>query len=309
MVKPFIKWVGGKTQLLEKITQNIPEKFTTYIEPFVGGGSVFIHLLETRPDIKNFVICDLNKNLIDTYNCIKYNHQYTLLIEQLKRLEEGFNSTDKKKEYYYERRKEYNYLLANPDSTSHKISGTSSVSSEYLTRKSALFIFLNKTGFNGLYRVNKKGEFNVPFNNASKFNPDFANLKNLHKLFFEKDVYFWCSNYENCLDEIYFIDDVVFDDTFVYMDPPYKPVSKDGNEVSYTSEGFGDKEQEKLKEFCDNLDEKGIKFLQSNSDPVDCKFFDNLYFKYTIKRVRARRNINSDGNKRGPVSEILIKNY
>jgi len=309
MIKPFVKWVGGKTQLLEKIEQNTPETIVTYVEPFVGGGSVLLHFLETRPEIKNFIISDLNNNLIDCYNCIKYNYQYNLLVEQLKHLEEGFNSTDKQKEYYYERRKEYNYLLANPDDSSKKMDGNTMVSSEYLARKSALFMFLNKTGFNGLYRVNKKGEFNVPFNNSKKFNPDFSNLKNLHKLFIERDVNFYCNSYKDCLDNTYYIDDYNPQTTFVYMDPPYKPLTNNGSEVSYTSEGFSDKEQEELKEFCDTLNETGIKFLQSNSDPIDCKFFDNLYCKYRIKRVYARRNINSNGKKRGPITEIMIKNF
>ena len=312
-LKPFIKWVGGKTQLLDKIVPMIPEDTDVYIELFLGGGALLLNQLEHNDNIKTFVANDLNVNLIDTYECIKYSHSFILLKDALAKLSEQFNSTDKKKEYYYDRRKEYNYLVSHPEYLKKMDANPGYVTTNYLVRKSALFIFLNKTGFNGLYRVNKRGEFNVPFNNAKHFYPDFTNLENLHKIFLDKQVKFLKDSYENTLDYIdYLLKSKEGEkplNVFVYIDPPYKPVTQDGNEVSYTSVGFGDSEQEKLKDFCDKLTERGVKFLQSNSDPVDCKFFDNLYCKYKIKRVHARRNINSDGKKRGPITEILIKNY
>ena len=312
-LKPFIKWVGGKTQLLDKIVPMIPEDTDVYIELFLGGGALLLNQLEHNDNIKTFVANDLNVNLIDTYECIKYSHSFILLKDALAKLSEQFNSTDKKKEYYYNRRKEYNYLVSHPEYLKKMDANPGYVTTNYLVRKSALFIFLNKTGFNGLYRVNKHGEFNVSFNNAKHFYPDFTNLENLHKFFLDKQVKFLKDSYENTLDYIDYLlktkEGEKSLNIFVYIDPPYKPVTQDENEVSYISVGFGDNEQEKLKEFCDKLTERGVKFLQSNSDPVDYKFFDNLYCKYKIKRVYARRNINSDGKKRGPITEILIKNY
>lgn len=309
-LKPFVKWLGGKTQLLDKLTPMIPEDTEIYIEPFLGGGALLLNQLETNDKIKLFIVNDLNTNLIDAYECIKYNYSYNLLVEQLIRIAEQYNSTDKQKEYYYDHRKEYNYLVGHPGYMNKLDASPTAVTTDYLARKSALFIFLNKTGFNGLYRVNKKEEFNAAFNKAKHFNPDFSNLENLHKFFLNKQVVFLKDSYENTLD--YINSKIAAEDltkTFVYLDPPYKPATKNVGELQYTTAGFGDDEQLKLKKFCDELNNKGIKFLQSNSDPVGCKFFDNLYSQYKIKRVYARRNINSDGAKRGPVAEILIKNY
>ncbi len=311
MLKPFIKWLGGKTQLIDKIAPMIPEDTEVYIELFLGGGAVLLNQLENNDNIKLFIVNDLNTNLIDTYNCIKYNNSYFLLVERLKRLEEQYNSIDKKKEFYYEKRKEYNYLVSHPQ-LNNKMDGNRecSYSTDYLVRKSSLFMFINKTCFNGLYRVNKKGELNAAFNNAKYFHPDFSNLENLHKLFLNKDVHFINKSYEDTLEYIEFkVNQSGLKNCFVYLDPPYKEISKNNGVVQYTSEGFDDRQQEKLKEFCDTLTDKGFKILESNSDPVDCNFFDNLYTKYTIKRVKAARRINSDGKGRGPIDELLIKNY
>lgn len=310
MLKPMIKWVGGKTQLLDKLVPLIPEDSEVYVELFLGGGALLLNQLENNKNIKLFIVNDLNTNLIDTYNCIKYPGSYFLLVEQLKRLEEQFNSSDKKKEYYYERRKEYNYLISSSSKIHNKMDDNASYSISQRVRKSALFMFLNKTCFNGLYRVNKKGEMNSPFNNAKYYHPDFINLDNLHKLFLNKDVHFINKSYSDALEDIeYLLKKEKLDKCFFYLDPPYKAVSKNISEVQYTSEGFGDKEQEELKNFCDLLNERGYKFLESNSDPIDCKFFDNLYSKYKIKRVKATRRINSNGNDRGAINEILIRNY
>lgn len=311
MLKPFIKWLGGKTQLLDKLSPMVPEDTEVYIELFLGGGALLLNQLENNDNIKLFIVNDLNTNLIDAYNCIKYNDSYFLLVERLERLEEQYNSTDRKKEFYYEKRKEYNYLMFHPYCNKKMdASGACSYSTDYLVRKSALFMFLNKTCFNGLYRVNKKGEMNAAFNNAKYFHPDFINLKNLHRFFLEKDVHFINKSYEDTLEYIEFkLSQTGLSKCFFYLDPPYKAVSKNNGELQYTSEGFDDKQQDNLKKFCDTLTEKGYKFLESNSDPVDCNFFDNLYIKYEIKRVKALRRINSNGNGRGAIDEILIKNY
>lgn len=309
MLRPFVKWLGGKTQLLDNITPQIPEDTEVYIELFLGGGAVLLNQLETNNNIKLFIANDLNLNLVDAYNCIKFNNSFFLLKDELEHIAEQFNATDKKKEYYYERRKEYNYLVANPTRTM-KLDAGNQRTTEYLVRKSALFIFLNKTGFNGLYRVNKRGEFNAAFNNAKHFYPDFTNLENLHKIFLDKQVVFLDGSYENTLE---YIDSKLkltgYKNCFVYLDPPYKPVKKDSKGVSYTTDEFDDKKQEKLKAFCDELTARGIKFLESNSDPDDSNYFEDLYSKYNITRVKANRKINCDAKGRGPINELLIKNY
>ena len=309
-LKPFIKWVGGKTQLLDKIVPMIPEDTDVYIELFLGGGALLLNQLEHNDNIKTFVANDLNVNLIYTYECIKYSHSFILLKDALTKLSEQFNSTDKKKEYYYDRRKEYNYLVSHPEYLKKMDANPGYVTTNYLARKSALFIFLNKIGFNGLYRVNKKGEFNAAFNNAKHFYPDFTNLENLHKIFLDKQVVFLDGSYENTLE---YIDNKLkltgYKNCFVYLDPPYKPVKKDGKGVSYTTDEFDDKKQEKLKAFCDELTAKGIKFLESNSDPDDSNYFEDLYSKYDISRVKASRKINCDTKGRGLINELLIKNY
>lgn len=306
MAKPFIKWVGGKTQLLDEIDKRLPKNIETYVEPFLGGGSVLIHMLETRSDIKNYIVNDLNSELINCYAAIKYNNSYFELVDELETIKNKFNSSTDKKELYYKYREEYNDIILNRDTASQKreFFGYTKASAG---RTAALFIFLNKTGFNGLYRVNKKGEFNVPFNNCKSFNPDFENIKNLHTLFYNKDVKFMNGDYSRVLPYIEGYN--LYNDTFVYLDPPYKPVVEKASEVSYTSSGFDDSQQKLLKSFCDDLSELGIMFVQSNSDPIDSDFFDKLYSNYKIDRVSARRSINSDGSKRGPVNEIMIRNF
>lgn len=292
-IKPFLKWVGGKTQLLNEIDKRLPTNVETYIEPFVSGGSVLIHIMQTRPDVQKFIVNDLNENLIDCYTDIKNLDSFTKLLNNLIDIQSNYNSAECKKDFYYEYRSKYNDLIE------LNIKDTS--------LKSALFIFLNKTGFNGLYRVNKLGRFNVPFNNAKYFNPDFENLKNLHTLFNSKDIKFYHCDYIDFLENIN--PETLYNDIFVYMDPPYKPVLNTLSEVSYTKSGFDDYEQLKLKYCCDDLSEDGIMFLQSNSDPVNSTFFDDLYRDYKIDRVLARRSINSDGTKRGQINEIMISNF
>lgn len=306
MAKPFIKWVGGKTQLLDEIDIRLPKNIMTYIEPFLGGGSVLIHMLETRNDIKNYVVNDLNSELINCYTSIKYNNSYVNLVDELESIKNEFNQSENKKELYYKYRSEYNDIILNRRLTEVK-SDFFGYENKSAVRAAALFIFLNKTGFNGLYRVNRKGEFNVPFNNCKSFNPDFENIKNLHTLFYSKDVKFMSGDYSEIMQWIEKYK--LYEDTFVYMDPPYKPVIENASEVSYTSSGFDDSAQRTLKSFCDGLSEDGIMFLQSNSDPIDSNFFDDLYQNYKIDRVSARRSINSDGSKRGLINEIMIRNF
>lgn len=290
-VKPFLKWIGGKRQLLKDIRKYYPfnSKMTKYCEPFVGGGAVLFDILN-KYELKEIIINDLNKELINTYLVVKTKvHQ---LIEDLENIEKEYLSLDeiKQKEYFLECRKEFNILKKENYNRS--------------LRLASLFIFLNKTCFNGLYRVNKKGEFNAPHGKYK--NPLICDKENLllvsEKL---KNLKIAQGDYKKCLD---FIDE----NTFVYLDPPYKPLSKTANFVSYNENIFADKEQKELSEFINLIDKKGAFFLLSNSDPKNVNenddYFRILYDKFHIETVLANRTVNSDKTNRGKINELLISN-
>lgn len=288
--KPFVKWAGGKSQLLEKIREKYPQKIKKYCEPFVGGGAVLFDILNNFHPEK-ILINDINKDLINTYKQIRDNHE--LLISQLAELQHTYRNQplEKNKELFYEKRARFNEL---------KISENAAENLE----KAALFIFLNKTCFNGLYRVNKKGEFNVPFNNAR--NPlicDEENLKTCSGLL--QNIQMNVGDYKNCKS---FIDS----ETFVYLDPPYRPLTQTSAFTSYSENGFSDKEQIELGNFIKEISEIGAKVLASNSDPKNTNkednFFDELYSNFEIERISASRMINSNAKKRGAISELLISN-
>ena len=288
-VKPFLKWAGGKTQILNQIEENFPKelkegKIKKYMEPFVGGGAVLFYILQ-KHDFDEVVINDINEDLILTYNVIK--NDVNKLIDELESLRENFLllDDDQRKEFYYNVRDEFN-----------KKNNCNEINE---IKRVAQFIFLNKTCFNGLYRVNKKGEFNVPYGRYK--NPkifDEKNLKNASKLL--KNVKILCNSFE-------VIDDYVDDETFVYFDPPYKPLNKTSSFTSYTKYNFDDNDQIRLAKFYKKLDKKGCKLMLSNSDNLE--FFEKLYGGFNIKKVIARRIINSKGNKRGAIFELLILNY
>lgn len=297
MAKPFVKWAGGKTQLLEEIKKHYPVQIEKYLEPFVGGGAVLFDVLQ-KAKPKKVLINDINQNLVNTYEQVKSNVDG--LCEKLNQLQNQYlsKSSDERKSFYYEVRGRFNEIKL--DCAMIEFVKTTNVAIE----KAALFIFLNKTCFNGLYRVNKKGEFNVPFNNAK--NPlicDEGNLRACSELL--QNVEITCGDYKNCAD---FCDEK----TFVYLDPPYRPLTKTAAFTSYSENGFGDKEQIELEKFVTEISEKGAKVLLSNSDPknVDEKdeFFDELYKGFDIERITAARMINSNAKKRGAVSELLITN-
>lgn len=293
LAKPFIKWVGGKSQLLEEIKERYPPKIEKYCEPFVGGGAVLFDILSTKHP-ESILINDINKELINTYSQIKNNCDG--MITQLSELQTIYksHSLEENKAYFYEKRQRYNEL---------KVNGNDAENLE----KAALFIFLNKTCFNGLYRVNSKGLFNVPFNNAK--NPllcDEENLRACSEVL--QNVEMRVGDYKECKD---FIDS----NTFVYIDPPYRPLSQTAAFTSYSENGFSDDEQKTLSIFIkEMITEKHAKVLLSNSDPkntdVNDNFFDNLYDKnhFQIKRVSAARMINSNAKKRGAINELLISN-
>ena len=287
---PFVKWAGGKTQLLPEIRKHYPHRIKKYCEPFVGGGAVLFDILQTfHPD--EVLINDMNAELINIYQQIKSN--CSLLIEQLSELQDKYNffPMEENKLFFLENRQRYNELKL----TERKAENL---------EKAALFIFLNKACFNGLYRVNKKGEFNVPFNNAK--NPlicDAVNLKACAKVL--QNVQLKAGDYSECKE---FIDKK----TFVYIDPPYRPLSKTSAFTSYTKNQFSDKEQIELGKFVEENSQKKAKILLSNSDPRNFdksdNFFDDLYSNFEIERISASRMINSNAKKRGAISELLISN-
>ena len=293
LAKPFIKWVGGKSQLLEEIKEKYPQNIEKYCEPFVGGGAVLFDILSTKHP-ESILINDINKELINTYSQIKNNCDG--MINQLSELQTIYKShtLEENKAYFYEKRQRYNEL---------KVNGNDAENLE----KAALFIFLNKTCFNGLYRVNSKGLFNVPFNNAK--NPllcDEENLRACSEVL--QNVEMRVGDYKECKD---FIDS----NTFVYIDPPYRPLSQTAAFTSYSENGFSDDDQKTLSKFIkEMITEKNAKVLVSNSDPkntdVNDNFFDDLYDKnhFQIKRVSAARMINSNAKKRGAINELLISN-
>ncbi|WP_294429311.1 DNA adenine methylase [uncultured Treponema sp.] len=290
LAKPFIKWVGGKSQLLDEIREKYPSKIEKYCEPFVGGGAVLFDVLNTfQPE--EILINDINKELINTYSQIKNNCE--VLISQLSEIQSIYknHSVEENKDFFYEKRNRYNEL---------KVNGNDSENLE----KAVLFVFLNKTCFNGLYRVNSKGLFNVPFNNAK--NPllcDEDNLRACSNLL--QNVEMKVGDYKGCKD---FIDS----DTFVYIDPPYRPLTQTAAFTSYSETGFSDKEQIELGNFITEISNKGAMVLASNSDPKNANendnFFDDLYSQFKIKRVSASRMINSNAKKRGVINELLISN-
>ncbi|WP_339124623.1 DNA adenine methylase [Fusobacterium nucleatum] len=292
--KPFIKWVGGKGQLLSEINKLYPvelgKNINKYAEIFVGGGAVLFDIL-SKYKLDEVYISDKNLELINTYKSIRDN--VDILIKSLKEMEEQYIPLDNenRKDYYYKKREEYNSLKINSEVNN--------------IEKAVLFIFLNKTCFNGLYRVNKKGEFNVPM--GAYKNPkicDKENLKNVSMAL--KNVKIVYADYRESEE---FIDNK----TFVYIDPPYRPLNITSSFTSYTENNFNDKEQIELAEYINVLNKKGVKIVISNSDPknnnTDDNFFDELYKNYNINRVKATRMLNSNASLRGAINELLITNY
>lgn len=289
--KPFVKWVGGKTQLLEDIEKALPKDLrqresVTYVEPFVGGGAVLFWILQKYPNITKAVINDINAELVCTYRVIR--NDVESLINELTRLQCEYCPLDEnmRKEYFLSQRVRFN-------------EGSNSD-----IEKAALFIFLNRTCFNGLYRVNAKGKFNVPHGRYA--NPRICDADTLRadSSLLQK-VEILCGDFAQT-------GKYAGKDTIYYFDPPYRPLTNTAAFTSYSQYGFNDAEQVRLRDFCDHIASKHALFVASNSDPqnVDAadNFFDNLYKMFSIKRVSAPRMINSKADRRGKVSELLISN-
>ncbi|WP_339064853.1 DNA adenine methylase [Fusobacterium animalis] len=292
--KPFIKWVGGKGQLLSEINKLYPvelgKNIKKYAEIFVGGGAVLFDIL-SKYKLDEVYISDKNLELINTYKSIRDN--VDILIKSLKEMEEQYIplDTENRKDYYYKKREEYNSLKINSEVNN--------------IEKAVLFIFLNKTCFNGLYRVNKKGEFNVPMGAYKK--PKICDEENL------KNVSLTLRNVKIVYADYRKSEKFIDDKTFVYIDPPYRPLNITSSFTSYTENDFNDKEQIELAEYINVLNKKGAKIVISNSDPknndIDDNFFDELYDNYNINRVKATRMLNSNASLRGAINELLITNY
>ncbi|MEM7590865.1 MAG: DNA adenine methylase [Cyanobacteria bacterium P01_A01_bin.83] len=267
--KPFVKWAGGKTQLLPYLLERMPRKYNKYFEPFIGGGALFFQVTPRQG-----YISDVNPELINAYQVIKSDVES--LIEDLKK-------------HIYD--KDYYYKLRNVDRTP-EFKNWSPV------QKASRLVALNKSCFNGLYRVNSKGHFNVPFGRYK--NPklvDALNLRECSKVLKETKIVFGSFD---------LIEQDVQKGDFVYFDPPYAPLNPTSNFTSYTKERFGNNMQENLRDFCVSLDRKGIKFMVSNSS---APLILDLYQNFHISFVDATRAINSKGDKRGKIKEVIVTNY
>lgn len=273
--RPFVKWVGGKTQLLPQLAKYLPDSYDNYYEPFLGGGALFFYL---KPEIAH--INDLNKKLIGTYKIIK--NKPRKLIDRLQSLEEQYHSLseEQRREFYYEKRVKFN--TKEIDDLSY----------------AELLIFLNKTGFNGMYRENSKGEFNVPF--GSYKNPkicDETNLINVSKML--QGVSLTSKSYKDAVKDAKKGD-------FVYLDPPYHPVNTTSSFTSYSGDNFNAFDQENLRDLFVELDKRGCKVMLSNSYTP---FIKELYKDFNQKTVMAGRSINSKASGRGKIEEIVVINY
>ncbi len=293
-VKPFLKWAGGKGQLLKEIERYYPfaeGSITKYAEPFIGGGAILFDIL-SKYDLREVYISDINAELINSYRIIR--DDIDALINMLYIMQNEFIplDADSRKVYYNGKRERFNYL---------KVSGNENINIE----KAALMIFLNKTCFNGLFRVNKKGLFNVPM--GAYKNPMICDEKNLRAVSEKlQNVTIVCGDYRESAN---FIDE----NTFVYFDPPYRPITDTASFTAYTENLFNDEEQIELARFVDDMHKKGAKIVISNSDPKNSNaedgFFDTIYSAYKIKRVEATRMINCNSEARGKIKELLITNF
>lgn len=288
--KPFVKWAGGKRQLIKVLDSNLPDmsRIKSYAEPFLGGGAMFFHMAQKYQSIKAFWLSEKNETLF--YTWLSVQTEVNDLIGFLKVFSDEFHSISKK------RRKDFYYLFRDVFNESRE----KQLSPIKFTEMIAIFIFLNKTCFNGLWRVNKSGKFNVPSGTYTQPKIcDEINLRLSSDLLIRKNISYSLGNFDA-------FGEIFDDETFVYFDPPYRPVSQTSSFTSYTKSGFNDENQIQLAHFYREMDKKGAKLMLSNSDDP---FFDELYDGYRIERIQANRAINSNGKKRGKVGEILVMNY
>ncbi|MDA9829422.1 DNA adenine methylase [Candidatus Poseidoniaceae archaeon] len=295
MAKPFLKWAGGKRQLISEIEKRLPSEINeieTYVEPFIGGGAILFHMLENY-NFREIHISDINLELVLCYRQLQTSVED--VISSLEKLIVDFPvTTEDRSDYFYKIRDLWNSNL-----------DIDSMSDKNRSKRVAQMIFLNKTCFNGLFRLNKSGKFNVPTGRYK--NPSFPSadsLKEVNQAL--QGVIIHHASYEKCIEW-------VDDKSFVYFDPPYRPLSKTSSFISYSKRDFNDDNQTELASLTKELHKKNVSFLLSNSDPKntvkDDEFFDELYCDFKIDRVFANRAINSNPDRRGKISELLIKNY
>jgi len=300
-VKPFLKWAGGKSQLVEELKKRLPQPILrsktidVYVEPFVGGGAFFFYL-KSNYVIKKAYLFDINKDLVIVYKVVQTSPQ--ALVEQLYSIERRYFSLpeDEQKKFYYEIRDLYNRQKKEFD--------FSNFNKDWIVR-AAYMIFLNKTCYNGLYRLNKNGEFNVPYGKYK--NPKICDKENLFEASKAlQNTEIVCADFEESKRYI-------SKGTLVYLDPPYRPLSKTSNFTSYTEDGFSDEDQIRLAKYFREMNKRGAYILLSNSDPKNFdpkdSFFEKLYEGFIIERVPAKRFINSDAKGRGSIMELIIRNY
>ncbi len=294
--KPFVKWVGGKSQLIDQLEALLPADFdswenVTYIEPFVGGGAMLFHMLQKYNNITSAVINDINPDLTTCYKVVRdYPDELVKSLKEIQKEYYSIKSKDEKCQFFLLMREQFNKKNLN-----------------YIDN-TTLFFFLNRTCFNGLYRVNKSGLFNVPFGKYET--PTICDPQTIYadsKLL--QNVEIITGDYQETLK-------YANGNSFFYFDPPYRPLSATSNFNDYSKEVFNDIAQRKLKDFCDTIQNSGHRFMLSNSDcssanPEDT-FFEDLYLVedyYNMSRVMASRNVNANGKKRGKITEIVVRNY
>ena len=292
--KPFLKWAGGKGQLLSQLAEHLPRRIGeapfTYTEPFVGGGAMLFYMLQHFGNLRKVVINDVNDDLISTYSIIRDDVE--ALIIRLQVLEQEYLSIDgqeARSQLFYDIRDRYNQRQ-----------------DDGIVRASQL-IFLNKTCFNGLYRVNAKGLFNVPFGRYA--NPTICNADVLRA----DSQLLRSANVEILQGDFTHTSELADGLTFFYLDPPYRPLDATSSFTAYAKGDFDDDDQRQLAAFCKRLDDMGCLWMESNADcsaknPEDT-FFEDLYRDYHIHRVSASRFINANPSKRGKLTELVIKNY
>lgn len=290
--KPFIKWVGGKGQLLQQLEAKLPANFDllndiTYIEPFVGGGAMLFHMLQHHPNITSAVINDINPDLTTCYDVVK--NQPKKLIQSLRQIQDEYYTLldeDVRRDFYMQMRERFNTKNLNS------------------IENTTLFFFLNRTCFNGLYRVNRKGLFNVPFGKYA--HPTICDEDTImaDSVLLQRVIVLH-GDYQQTLAHAGV-------HTLFYFDPPYRPLSNTSSFNDYSAEAFDDAAQIRLKEFCDQVHADGHQFMLSNADCFSHngdRFFEDLYANYDIQRVWASRNVNANASKRGKLQELLIRNF
>ncbi len=295
VAQPFVKWAGGKRHLLSQLETLLPDNFdeledVTYVEPFVGGGAVLFHMLNNHPNIRRAIINDINPNLIECYRLVKEHPNE--LISELQKIQDLYNSADieGKERIYYDYRSKYN----NDELTTVK--------------KAAIFIFLNHTCFNGLYRVNANGAFNVPFGKYMK--PMICNAELIledSRLLNSVDLVIMNGDYRGVGRRL-----ARRNTNFVYFDPPYRPISVTSSFHTYSNIPFGDEQQVELRDFCNHLDRRDCFLMLSNSDSRNddgTSYFEELYVGYNFQRIYAHRFINATSDKRVKLTEVLVRNY